>query len=95
MASKNKTRGYRFEKAIADDLGTFRMGTMGGEDVFHPNFSIECKDFARFSGIKILEQAENNNSRQVTPIGVVHIRGTEYDSSVVLIRWKQFKDLIK
>ena len=95
MTSKNKTRGYRFEKAIATDLGTFRMGTLGGEDVFHPNFSIECKDFARFAGIKILEQAERNNSRKVTPVGVVHIRGTDYDNSVVLIRWKHFKDLIQ
>lgn len=95
MTSKNKTRGYRFEKAIAEDLGTFRMGTMGGEDVYHPNYSIECKDYARFAGIKILEQAERNNTRRVTPLGIVHIRGTDYDKSVVLLRWKDFKRFMK
>lgn len=92
---KNKQRGYRFEKVIADKLKTFRMGTMGKEDVYHPDYSIECKDYARYAGAKILEQAERNNTRGVVPFGVVHVRGTQYDESIVLIRWKHFERFLK
>lgn len=95
MASKNKTRGKRFEKAISEILGGVRVGIMGGEDVYHPKFSIECKDKAAFAGIKILEQAERNNKRKVMPLGIVHIRNTDYENSVVMLRLKDFKELIK
>lgn len=93
MSSKNKQRGYRFEKVIAERFSTFRMGTMGGEDVYHPEYSIECKDFARFAGVSILEQAEKNNKRGVIPLGIVHIRNTSYDKSIVLLRLSDFEKL--
>lgn len=92
--SKNRDRGKRTERATAERFGGKRIGVMGGEDVEHEIFSIECKDLARFAGVKYLEQAERNCPNGKTPLALVHIRHKRRDEDIVMMRLRDFEDYL-
>lgn len=92
-ARTNRNKGKRFEKRFADMLGTINIGLYGGEDIWHPAFSFECKDYNKFVGQKWMDQAIANNKRGVTPAVAVHVTGTSYDNSYVMLRWEDFRDM--
>lgn len=87
----NKQRGKRTEQAIAKRLGGRRVGTMGGEDVFTSDFSIECKSRAAFAGEKFMQQAERNAPKGMTPLVVVHIHGRGHSNDLVMMRLKDWE----
>lgn len=95
VARKNRKRGKRVQKKVNDRLGADNVGTLGGEDGKNSKFSVEVKGLKKFVGEKYMLQAENNNVRKVIPIVVVHIVGSKYENDLVMIRFKDFKKLVK
>ena len=90
---RNRQRGKETERAIALLLGGKRIGTMCGEDVEHPLWSIECKSRQRFYPLKWLEQASKHCPPNKTPLVVIHQRHKEYMDSVVMISMRDWIDL--
>jgi hypothetical protein len=92
--NKNRQRGKRTEKIVAKRLGGKRVGILGKEDVSHPIFSIECKSVSRFVGEKWFMQAIRNCEQGKIPAVVVHLVGQHYKNDYVIIRMKDFEDLL-
>ena len=92
MSKLNRNRGKNTERATAKRLGGQRVGILGGEDVSHDIWSIETKDFARFAGVKIIEQAERHCPEGKTPLAVVHIRHKPRSKDIVMMRMSDFED---
>lgn len=90
--SINRDRGKRAERAVAELIHGKRVGTMGGEDVYHQDFSVEVKSRVSFVGEKFMQQAEKNckGSKKRTPIAVVHIQGKPHDKDIVMIRMDEW-----
>jgi hypothetical protein len=84
--SLNRDRGKRTEREIAKRFGGKRVGTMGGEDVFTKDFSVECKSRVAFVGEKWMAQAERNCPRGRTPLTVVHLQNKPHGKDIVMIR---------
>jgi hypothetical protein len=45
VASKNKARGRAYQTKLAEMAGGMNIGTLGGEDVMHDEFSYEAKTY--------------------------------------------------
>jgi len=92
----NRQRGKRAQKKIAERLNALNIGTLGKVDLLHEEFIVEVKDRAKFIGDNFLKQAEKytKDFPNKIPISIVHIRGTRYDNSIVLIRLKDFVEVI-
>ena len=95
LAGQNKRRGRANEVAIAKRLGGKGIGALGGEDIFHPDMSIEAKSFKRFLGETIMQQAEANSKEGKLTISVVHIKNQSRDKDIVMMRMTDFEELIK
>jgi len=92
--NKNRQRGKRTEKAIAKRLNAKRVGILGKEDVSHPIFSIECKSVSRFVGEKWFLQAIRNCEKDKIPAVIVHVTGQHHKNDYVIIKLKDFEDLL-
>lgn len=91
----NRQRGKAHEARTAQRFDGARVGLLGGEDVFHPRFSIECKSVQRFVGDKWYRQGIRNNKREdKTTVVSIHIAGTSSNSDYVLLRVDDFLNLI-
>jgi hypothetical protein len=93
--SKQKEKGYRFEKAIESYLCGERKGTLGKEDVAHPVFSIECKVKNNIpKGVsKDYGQALNNAPKGKIPMVVWHEDHQRHDNDIVFLRAADFRML--
>lgn len=47
LCSKNKARGRAFQAKLAELSGGINIGTLGGEDIMHDEFSYEAKTYNR------------------------------------------------
>ena len=90
---RNRQRGKEAEREIARIMGGKRIGTMCGEDVEHPIFSIEVKSRQRFAPLAWLKQARGHCPPNKTPLVIIHERGKQYINSVVLIDLADWIDL--
>lgn len=93
LQKNNRQRGKAHQSKTADAFGGLNVGTLGGEDVHHSKFSIECKSTQKFVGEKWYEQACKNNKFDRIPIVVVHIKGKRYEEDYVIIKRKDFLKL--
>lgn len=97
-AKLNRQRGKRAQKRFEDILCGFNVGTLGKFDILTENFIIEVKDLARFVGDTFLKQAEKHLSdkrfKNKKATAIVHIRGTRYENSIVMLRLKDFLELL-
>lgn len=91
--SKNRDRGKRFERKVAERLGGKRTGVLGGEDVMHPIYSIECKSrevmpkwFSKF-----WEQTMANCEEDKVPLLVIHLTNQRHDEDWVVMKLKDFE----
>ena len=97
LQRKNRQRGKRAQRNIAALLGedAMNVGTLGKCDILAYDFAVEVKDRASFVAEKWMKQAENNAILGLTPMVVVHIRGTKFTESLVLIRMRDFLEMYK
>jgi hypothetical protein len=96
--AKNRQRGKATERALAKKLGGRRIGILGRADIEleHPlfSFSIESKSRARFVAEKWFMQAIRNCEKGKIPAVVVHVSGKRYENDYVILRLKDFEDLL-
>lgn len=96
MSSKNRRRGKELEKFVAKDLGGRRVGILGQEDVIlHRGISAECKERQKLPMFihRCMAQAEGNAPGE-TAIVILHELGKEHDADIVMIRYKNFKEIL-
>ena len=96
--SKEKQKGYRNEKAVAEYFGGERRGTLGAEDVNHPTMSIETKHYGhnllpKFI-LKVYEQAERNSPAGKIPVAILHQVNDSHKDDFCIIKAKHLKELL-
>jgi hypothetical protein len=75
-------------------VGGKNVGSLSGEDVYHPQFSFEQKNLASFIGYSIMKQAEANCCGRI-PVVVVKLKGERIDKDgLVIMRYNDFHHLI-
>jgi len=94
----NRQRGKRAQKKIAEKLNGLDIGILGKVDVLTEHFIVEVKDKAKFVGEKWLEQVEKHKDRKEFKgrkcLVIVHKRGRRYENSIVMMRLKDFLELL-
>jgi len=100
--SIQKRRGYRHEKALADRLGLFRVGTLGREDLHDPNhgrvvrLSVEAKsrDIYPQWFENAHRQAWRNSPPGTVPVVVWHKTAQAHDEDRVDLRLADFEEIL-
>ena len=90
----NKRRGRAFQSKIAKSVGGKNVGTLGGEDVEHPVYSIEAKSLKKYRGETIMLQCEANCPKGKIPVAIVHINGKRHEKDIVHMRFSDWKKLL-
>ncbi len=95
---QSRSTWQRHERQVAAALGTTRSGTAGtpGADVLTEQWAIECKSWRRLPVrvVGALAQAERSATAGRTPAAVLHQVGARHDADLVVMRWKDFADLL-
>lgn len=93
--NRNRKRGKATEHKIAKLTNGMRLGILGNDDVRSGNFSYEIKNRVKFSGSKFMEQCIRNAPEGMTPIVRIHIHNSRYEDDLILLRNKDFENLVK
>lgn len=93
MSKKNRDRGKRAERAVAELLGGKRVGIMGGEDVQHDEFSIEVKSRKSHAVFGWFKQCVNNNKDKKIPVLVLHEHNKRHENDLICMTIKDFKEI--
>lgn len=97
----NKRRGRAFQAKLAELSRGFNVGTLGGEDVMHPEFSYEAKTYninaktykgKRWTGEILLDKWDKHQAR--SRLSIVKVESPKF-SSLVLLRWLWWENLIR
>lgn len=99
MTQQHRRTWQRHEQHIAAALGTTRNGTAGnaGADILTGAWSIECKSWRQLPARveDALQQAERSAAgTSRTPVAVIHKVGDRRDRDLVILRWRDFADLL-
>lgn len=90
IANRNKARGKKYQTTVADMTGGKNIGSLGGEDVMHNQYSIEAKTRKKFVAENWMLQAEANNDDNKVCVVFVHINGKRHENDLVLMRYKDW-----
>lgn len=90
--TSNKHAGRKFQSHIAQKLGGKSVGTIEGQDVEHPIWSIECKKRKAFIGQKFMTQCVKNCPANKTPLVVVHVTGERHENDLVMMRFSDWEE---
>ena len=90
--TSNKHAGRKFQAHIAGKLGGKSVGTIEGQDVEHPLFSIECKKRKAWAGVAFMEQCVRNCPEGKTPLVIVHVTGQRHENDQVIMRFSDFEE---
>jgi len=82
------------KRAIAKRLKAKRVGILSKSDVEHPLFSCEVKSRLKFVGEKWFLQAVRNCEQGKIPAVIVHVTGHHHKNNYVILRLKDFEDLL-
>ena len=91
-ANRNRKRGRKYEKELAERFQGLRQGLYGGEDVAAGPWSIEAKTRKKFTGQAMMEQAIRNCPEGKCPIVVLHIIAQRHSEDIVMMRLGDFED---
>jgi hypothetical protein len=91
----NKRAGRLYQTYIAQKLGGKSVGTIEGQDVEHPLYSIECKKRKAFIGQKFMEQCVRNCPRGKIPLVIVHVTNQRHEDDFVMMRLADFEERFK
>jgi len=92
---KNRRRGKEAEKMVAKFFSGLRIGILGGADVITDRFVVEVKEREKIPAIirQGIEQAEKYASGKI-PVFVLHKLGSCYDNDYVILKMKNFLEVI-
>lgn len=95
---QHKSTWQRHERHVAAAMGATRTGNTGqpGADVQSDAWSIECKSWRRLPArvLDALHQAERTATDGRTAAAVLHQVGERHDADLVVLRWRDFQDLL-
>jgi len=95
----NKRRGRAFQAKLAELSRGINIGTLGGEDIMHPEFSYEAKTYninapskkgKRWTGEVILDRWDDHYA--TNRLAVVTLESVKF-STLVLLRWHWWSQL--
>ena len=89
---RNKRQGRTIQSKMAKRLGGKNVGTIEGQDVSHEIWSAEIKHRKKFVGNTFMSQAIKNCPEGKTPIVIVHELNQRFDTSLVMMRLKDWED---
>jgi hypothetical protein len=96
----NKTRGRAFQTKLAEMSGGMNIGTLGGEDVMHEEFSYEAKTYKKncktnknkdWTGEKVLALFDESFAK--SRFIVLEVRSLGY-ATIMLLRWHWWDQLL-
>ena len=103
VSVKNKIRGRAFQTKLAEMAGGMNVGTLGGEDVMHDEFSYEAKTYNKkaksygnkdWVGEKLIRRHfwfhENETSKFLSLV----LESPNF-ASIVLLRWETWAGLLQ
>ncbi len=99
-ASRNKARGRAYQAKLAEMTKGINVGTLGGEDVMHEEFSFEaktynpkCKSHAGkdWYGEQLMSYYENRESSKQIVLKVTS--GDPDDEDIMMMRFTLWEDL--
>ncbi len=90
--TSNKHAGRKFQSHIAKVLGGKSVGTIEGQDIEHPIWSIECKKRKAFAGQPFMDQCVRNCPKDKTPLVIVHITGERHENDLVMMRFADWQE---
>ena len=93
---QHKTTWQRHERHVAAAMGTTRTGNHPGADVITPGWAIECKSWRRLPArvLDALHQAERSATGERVAVAVFHEVNGRHDDDLVVMRWRDFQDLL-
>ncbi|HAJ36320.1 MAG TPA: hypothetical protein DCL15_11570 [Chloroflexi bacterium] len=95
---QSKSTWQRHERHVAAAVGGARTGNTGtvGADVVTDSYSIECKSWRRLpvKVVAALQQAERTATGGRVAVAVLHEVGRRHDDDLVVLRWRDFADLL-
>ena len=96
MSNRNRNRGKSLERWVAKDLGGRRTGILGAEDVMVNGMAFECKERAALPRFLVdsMIQAERNAKGDMA-IVILHELSKDHGLDYVLLRYKNFKDILE
>lgn len=98
--TQNKRRGRAFQAKLAKMAGGVNIGTLGGEDVMHMEFSYEAKTYKKncksnkyqdWVGERILSEYDQGFAK--ADLVIVILASSNY-SSLVVLRWAWWEKLV-
>jgi len=90
QAIRNKRQGKAVQKKVVESFGGVNIGTLGGEDGWHPIWSLEVKGLKKFVGTKYMAQCIKNCKPGKTPLLVVHTTGQRHEEDLVIMKRKDW-----
>ena len=95
MSQKNRQRGKRVERKIAELLNGRRLGVLGKHDVESEEFGIEVKSREKLPKwfVDFWEQTLANCPEDKIPLLVIHKLNQKYKDDWVVIRLEDFLNL--
>jgi hypothetical protein len=90
MTKVNRNRGKVHERRTALTLGGKRRGVLGGEDVEHKHFSIECKSRQNHGIYKWWQQTNKNNKENKIPLLCIHQHNKNYKEDLIVLSIEEF-----
>lgn len=100
IASKNKSRGRAFQAKLAEMSGGMNVGTLGGEDIMHKEFSYEAKTYNKkaktykgkdWAG-EVAFQCFDTSQYQ-TELFIIRVRSFNF-VELFMLRWRWWKLLV-
>lgn len=101
LCSKNKARGRAFQSKLAQMAGGINIGTLGGEDIMHDEFSYEAKTYnkkaktykgRRWAGDKLLTSLDDGYAQ--SKLVIFKVSSFDYPE-LYLIRWQWWVRLLE
>lgn len=100
----NKKRGRAFQAKLAEMAGGMNVGTLGGEDVMHPEFSYEAKTYNKnaktyggkdWIGEKLLAAHDQGLASYDFVILQVKPQYSVDYASLMMLRWQNWQKIVE
>jgi len=90
--NSNKHAGRKYQSKLAKMLGGKSVGTIEGQDIEHPLWSIEAKKRKAFVACEWMDQCRRNCPDGKTPVLIVHVTGKRHNEDLVIMTLEHWRD---
>lgn len=91
----NRARGKAHQKATAEIFNALNLGTLGGVDVLHERYAIECKSRIASVVFGWMDQAKKYARKyKKVPMVILHKKHSPFANDMVIVPVKEFVELL-